>query len=321
MKTLLSLFVCSIGIYTASAQNIQPTSQKKQKSIQDEAPITIISDWAMHTDTLVKDSTKTGKTDTTELKIGGTRVIIIGEPKIERIEKIKEEENESAEKEEEKIEKEDKRRKNKKVNADFFNFDLGFLYLRDPKNTPAFAQLELQNSKSIYVDFHLVDVSFSLYKNYLQACTGVGLEYNNYRFAKNITIVPNSDSLKIVNESINFEKNKLLTRYLTIPLMLKVETNPKDLDHSFHIAAGVEMGYLLGAKTKQISNEHGKVKRYDDFNAQPLTYDIVGMIGYGSLSAFVKFNGYGLDNGEIFRNSLLPGVNMVSFGISTSFSQ
>lgn len=330
MKFLLIAITISCSCLTSSAQNnfhfLSSGLQKpkvKQTSTQQALVSSVkladnnYSDWVLNNDTLVKDSTKAHKTDTTELKIGNTRVIFIGEPKIDRIEKAEKDSDDDA------TDNEDaalSTKASKKVQSNYFNFDFGFLYLSNLSSIPKVALLELDNSKSMYVNIHLVDVSFSLYKNYVQLCTGIGYEFNNYRFAKDITLTPRLDSIQIITESICFEKNKLLTQYLTIPVALNIETNPLRPSKSFHITLGGELGYFLAGKTKQISSEHGKVKQYDDFNAQPITLDLVGMIGYGDLSAFVKFNPFSGSSREVFKNNLMPNLTVVSFGISTAFN-
>lgn len=329
MKSLITFILISCSSLVATAQpNFQVVSSGLQQPAVKTAKInTALSslaklnhsytDWSLNTDSTAKDSSKARKTDTTELKIGNTRVIFIGEPKIDRIEKT-EKDSDAEEQESEKVTLSNKAPK--KVQANYFNMDIGFLYLSNLSNLPKVALLELDNSKSMYVNIHIVDVSFSLYKNYVQLCTGIGYEFNNYRFAKDITLTPRIDSLQIITESIHFEKNKLLTQYLTIPLLLNIETNPSQPSKSFHISLGGEMGYFLKGKTKQISSEHGKVKQYDDFNAQALTLDFVGMLGYGDLSAFVKFNPFSGSQREVFKNNLMPNLTVVSFGISTAFN-
>ncbi len=324
MKHILISLALINGV-TAYAQN---TVQVKSSGIQKTKKVRVIAkeekcsatckdyaDWHTTTDTILVDTLKGAKTDTTELKIGNTRVIIIGEPKIERIERIEEEDIAGRKQEEENAKK-------AKVAYDFFDIDFGFLGMMPMADGGLSAndriiksQLELDRAKSTYVGIHIVNVTIPVIKNYMQLSTGVGLEYNNYRFTKNISFVPERDSLAIINDTIDFQKNKLLTRYLIAPLMLQFQTNPRQPKRSFKLAVGAEFGYLLGAKTKQISKERGKETYKDDFNAAPLHIALVGRIGYGNIGVFAKYYP-DPETATIFKDK---SPTPIAFGITTRF--
>lgn len=279
-------------------------------------------------DSGIFDSTIVRKTDTTEIKVGNTRIIVIGDPKIERIEKIeKEDDGEYSESAREKA-PEKQEEKGYKVDFDWFNFEFGLLSLQYfPTSSARVTQdrnlLEINREKSNYVNIRIVDARFPIIKKNISFRTGIGYEYNNYHFSNNVSLTPKVDTLGIVQETINFQKNKLLTKYFTLPLLVEFNSNPKRTKRNIYLAAGVEFGYFTGAKTKQISKERGKVKFNDDFNVQPYTLDAVAYAGYGPVSLFVKASWWNISQrytSGLFRNDLLGTATPICFGIATNFN-
>lgn len=275
-------------------------------------------------DTVIKDSIRVSrKTDTTEIKVGRTRIVIIGEPKIDRIYVDKDsvygdyhdEDDEPGDDEEE--EKQDF------IDVDGPQLDLGFLYTRD-NGSPTESirtlkqQLELDNGRSLSFTLYLVNMDLNLYRRNVNFHTGIGLEYNNYHFRKNITVVPRTDSFQVINETVELSKNKLLSRYIVVPALLHLQTNKIKNGNRFFAAGGVEFGYFIGGRSKQVSDDKGKVKVEDDFNFRRIKYNLVARAGYGDWSVFAKMP---LDElkYEVFEDDQVPGLSSMSFGLSLNF--
>lgn len=276
-------------------------------------------------DTLSQDSLVKHKSDTTEIKIGKTRIVIIGEPKIDKIyqEKSDKEDEEDSEDSERELRKEKERREKnslKKVRYSYFNMDLGFNALLEnnsftlsAKNAPL---LEMDRGKSGNFSLYLVSSKVSLYKNYINFIYRIGFDYNNYRFTNDtMKLAPKMNYVTGITDydnskPVKFTKNKLVSNYLTVPLMLQVQSNPTKKNGGFHLSGGVELGYLIGSHTKQILENGDTRKNYDDFNLQPFRYGWVGRVGYKGFSVYTKYYAT-----TTFAKNEGPKLNTISFGI------
>lgn len=157
----------------------------------------------------------------------------------------------------------------------------------------------VRGGKSVNVNIWPVLVKVNLVRHYLGLKTGIGIEMNNYRYTKNISYKNDISRTYIFRDSISFRKNKLFTEYLTIPVMLTVESNPYHNGRSFHFAAGATFGYLVKSKTKQISSERGKKKYRDPFNLEQFRTGLRAELGYGPITlygaySFTPIHQYGL---------------------------
>jgi hypothetical protein len=122
---------------------------------------------------------------------------------------------------------------------------------------------------------------------------------NNYRFARNISYVAGYSSL-IIRDTVSFSKNKLFAEYLSVPVMLNFNSNPARPSRAFKMSMGFMGGYLVKARTKQISKERGKEKQVDEFNLNKWRLSLTGDIGYGPLKLYGNFavtplHDYGLE--------------------------
>lgn len=246
--------------------------------------------------------------DTTKLKFGKKKFVIIGDGK------------DDDEDDEDVLSKEDSL---KKCNEGFKNWtgiELGLNSLLDFKNSfdlPASASfLELDNSKSYQFGINLFEKDFHIYKNYVNIVTGAGLDFNHYALKKNVTLNPNSEILNASADSMNYNKNTLNVSYIKIPLMLEFNTG-KNHDHNFHFAAGAEFEYRIHSVLKQkfdVDDKHYKTKERDDFNLAPFLFNATARVGYNGVTLFAN---YGLT--ELFRKDKGPQVYPFTAGINFSF--
>ena len=126
--------------------------------------------------------------------------------------------------------------------------------------------LDLNRGKSWFFSFNLLEKNIRIYKNYVNVVTGLGFEWNNYNFKKNITLDPDAPYISASNtmvtpDSIKFSKNKLVATYVKAPLILELNTNSQNPHKSFHVAGGIEFGYKLGSKTKQVYEIRSEERR------------------------------------------------------------
>ena len=178
--------------------------------------------------------------------------------------------------------------------------------------------LDLDRGKSWFFSLNLFEKNLPLYKNYVNLVTGLGVEWNNYSFKKNIILNADANYISasntIVTDSIKYSKNKLIATYVKAPLLLEFNTNTKNPNKSFHISGGIEFAYKLGSKTKQEYEIDGykiKSKRRDDYHLADFKYASVLRVGYGGVTVFAN---YGLS--ELFERNNGPTLYPLTAGIS-----
>ncbi|SMO32090.1 outer membrane beta-barrel protein [Solitalea koreensis] len=195
------------------------------------------------------------------------------------------------------------------------NFDIGFTTFVDDGSlslSTANSDLELEFNKSSNITLNLVTATVAIYKNYFRLRTGVAFDWQNYRFKNNITPIANQPNFTYITDVVSFNKNKLMAKYITIPVTFQYNAKGRRNVKGFLVEGGMDFGYLLYARTKQISTERGKVKVNDDFNFTPFKYGTIFKIGYGCAALYVK---YYFNN--IFEHDQ-PKLNNLSFGLSLS---
>jgi len=150
-------------------------------------------------------------------------------------------------------------------------------------------------------------------KHSLKISSALGVTWNTYHFEKNITLQKGQDVLTYtIDDDRHFSKNLLRSKYLTMPLMLSVYPIK---DSHFQINAGVEGGLLIGAKTKQISDEAGKVKVKGSFNLNPVRYGLRFGIGYDTFNIYAKYY-----LSDVFANGEGPkDFRTVAIGVNIGF--
>lgn len=120
-----------------------------------------------------------------------------------------------------------------------------------------------------------------------------------------------------IPDSLDYRKYKISTNYLTLPVELRIRTNPdKHYRRSFKIYPGFRIGGLVNVHTKYIGQdpqtlEHIKVKAYHIRHIDKLNYGITLRIGYGKIMA----HGYYALN-PLFDAETIEPVYPVELGIS-----
>ena len=196
------------------------------------------------------------------------------------------------------------------INA-FANSD----YSSYPENDD-FMDLDLVKSIAINLNFLQYDISLQKTKNNIGLVTGMGLEWNNYRFDQDLTlqekdgiIYPDYETYK--NASI--KKSKLTSLYLTVPLLMEIQI-PVNNNHKIHMAAGFVGGLRLGTHTKIKYKNNGnthKDKDRDDYNLRAFRYSAQARIGYRAINLFAT---YGMT--DLFRKNKGPELTPYTIGLT-----
>jgi hypothetical protein len=174
-------------------------------------------------------------------------------------------------------------------------------YLQVPEDKKNGNLFSLRPAKSINVNIWPFLMKVKLMKHPRQKIcfyTGIGLQLYNFRFNKDISYRNDTRPL-VLEDSVDFSKNKLAFTYVSVPLMFNFKTRMSG-DLWFTYGFGLIGGYCLDSWTKQISDERGKQKNHDAFNFQKFNLNLSAEIG---ISDYIRLYGtYQVSN--LYQNSL-----------------
>lgn len=196
------------------------------------------------------------------------------------------------------------KKKPKKVSTNWFVFDIGFAgyndqtdyglpeaqnFLQPASTIPNRAgNYALRTTRVSNFNFWFFMQKLSVVKSVMNLKYGLGIESNNYFYKTGITYVDGAEVYTTDKGNI-FSKNKLVANYLTVPLMVNINTNPTKGKKGFQISAGVSGGYLIGARQKQKSAS-GTDKNKTDFNLEQFKLAYVGELGIGPVKLYGSYS-------------------------------
>ncbi len=150
---------------------------------------------------------------------------------------------------------------------------------------------DLDIIKSKNITYYPYMQRISLIKRKLNLIHGLGIQYYEYNFQNPVRLLPKNPQTEFTyQDNLDLKKNKLKILYLSLPVMLNLETNPFKYSRSFRLSAGVEGGLRVRSWTKRKSDEFGKVKSKDDFNLNQFKLAVRGEIGVGIFNLFGTLN-------------------------------
>ena len=194
-----------------------------------------------------------------------------------------------------------KKKKPKKVSTNWLVYDIGFAGYNDNTNyATAAAQAFIRPAGSVPAskgDFALrtsrvsnFNLWFfmqrvSIIESVLNLKYGLGIESNNYFFKTGITYVDDISVYTTRGGWNERSKNKLVANYLTVPVMLNINTNPTKGKRGFQFSAGVSGGYLSSARQKQ-EGLGGIDKNKSNFNLEQFKLSYVAELGLGPVKLY-----------------------------------
>jgi hypothetical protein len=169
--------------------------------------------------------------------------------------------------------------------------------------------LSTSNSHCFNLNFSQVNIGFSRHTGLV---TGIGLNWNNYRFEGINSIAVGTDGnigQLMPDNTVPVKKSKFNTLYLNAPLMFEVQI-PAGYNR-LNLAAGVIGGVKLNAWTKIVYEDGEKVRANGDYNLNLLRGGVTARIGYKNFMIYGTYyltpwfqdlkgpNGYNLEPFEI----------------------
>jgi hypothetical protein len=169
--------------------------------------------------------------------------------------------------------------------------------------------LSTSNSHCFNLNFSQVNIGFSRHTGLV---TGIGLNWNNYRFEGINSIAVGTDGnigQLMPDNTVPVKKSKFNTLYLNAPLMFEVQI-PAGYNR-LTLAGGVIGGIKLNAWTKIVYEDGEKVRANGDYNLNLLRGGVTARIGYENFMIYGTYyltpwfqdmkgpNGYNLEPFEI----------------------
>ncbi len=175
--------------------------------------------------------------------------------------------------------------------------------------------MELNTSKSWGFNLNIVEYAVPVIPHYVGLVTGLGFEWNNYHFEKDITLGKDESGNIIAEDSDkNWDKNTLNTTYLTAPLLIEFQVPTGKKDKPLYLNGGVVGGIKLGSKIKQ-KVEKVKNKNKGDFQLAPFRAGLTARMGYRAINVFATY--YFI---ELFEKNKGPELYPFTAGLAISFN-
>ncbi len=180
--------------------------------------------------------------------------------------------------------------------------------------------MDLNHGKSVTVGINFLQYNIGLqrYKNNLGLVIGSGLTWYNYRTDKPYYFERDPETGATigipVEEERSVTKNKIMSAFLNIPLLIELQLPAANDKNRFFISAGPYAGFRLWGHTKMVYHENGsrnKSKSRKDININPFQYGVMVRMGY----RFIKL--YGTYNfSTLYTNNKGPELHPYTIGLT-----
>jgi hypothetical protein len=175
--------------------------------------------------------------------------------------------------------------------------------------------MSLHSGKSRNFNFNISQLSIGL-SRHIGFVTGLGFNWNNYRFDGNNNILKGTNGIiEVLDPETELEKSKLSTIYLTLPFMLEMQL-PVNHNH-INIAGGVIGALKLGSHTKMVyEDDRESLKSSGDFSLNMLRYGATARVGYGNFQIYGTYY-----TTPLFKTGKGPGgYSLFPFEIGVAFT-
>lgn len=174
--------------------------------------------------------------------------------------------------------------------------------------------MTLHSSKSTNFNINFTQLSLGLTRH-IGFVTGLGLNWNNYRFDGNNSIVKGDNGvIQVLDPGARLEKSKLASLYLTLPFMLELQL-PVNNNH-LTVGAGPIGAIKLSSHTKMVFEDGRTIKSWGDFSLNMLRYGATARVGYGNFQIYGTYY-----KTPLFQSGKGPGgVELYPFEIGVALT-
>ncbi len=155
--------------------------------------------------------------------------------------------------------------------------------------------MSLNQTKSVEVSIYPFQENIRLLGSWFGLITGIGIQYNNYRFdIENLSDVeePGREWFPEISADATITKSKLMMLHANIPLMAELQLPNRQGHDVFYLSGGVVGGVRLQTHTKLVFNEANreqKKKRRGDMGLPTFRYGFMARGGYGGFSVYATY--------------------------------
>lgn len=181
-------------------------------------------------------------------------------------------------------------------------------------STPSEAPYMSLGAKSIGVTLNPFSVTL-IHGKRMGLLTGMGLEFNNFRFDQNVTLKRENGitgpDWQYQEKGVDLTKSKLFTCYMNIPLLMEIQIGHRQ---KFFINAGMVGGLNLGSHTKVKADSpqfKGTEKNHGSLGLRNFHYGYVINIGYDCFALSVTYY-----RSNLFRPGQGPHAQQINVGLS-----
>jgi hypothetical protein len=179
-----------------------------------------------------------------------------------------------------------------------------------------FMTLNSGKSKSVNINFAQINMGFT---RRIGLVTGLGFQMSNYFFEGNNSLSKAPGGMiepLYPATGIIFDKSKLATRYITLPVMLEIQV-PVNYNKHLNIAGGGIGAVKVGSHTKTVyySNGKQKVKDQGDFSLNMLRYGLTARVGYEMIQIYGTYY-----MTPLFKTGKGPELYPFEIGVSFTFN-
>ena len=204
----------------------------------------------------------------------------------------------------------------KHSNKSHLIFDLGLNALVNQKSRAGQSDVDLRTEGSRYVNIGLLwDARLGGKRSPMSLTVGPEFAFNNYMLSGNRQWANENGRTSVIfnREGRQYQKTKLATSSINLPLMLRLQLRDSHYKSTFTIGAGGFVGYRIKSWTKTKYTNDGTIykdRQDDSYNMENFQYGLQGTIGYHNVEFFGKYN-----MNPLFKTNAGPDTQVLSFGL------
>lgn len=206
------------------------------------------------------------------------------------------------------------KKKRKYLRPHWTGFGMSFMNYSD--NDIPHGDLKLSHSYAF--SLNLIEYSILIKNSNWLFVSGMGFDWFRYHFDDNaaLTKVDGITSFQPAPEGINYKSSKLLSYYITIPLLMEYQLPVNK--RSVYISGGV-VGFIKYYSKSQVKyyDENGKKRKQNmgrDLNIRPIDLKLRLQIGIGDFSAFAYYSPF-----SMFEKDKGPDLKTINVGLMMGF--
>ncbi len=196
-------------------------------------------------------------------------------------------------------------------------FEVGFNWLLSPSGSFALTgeqtPLRMNHGTSFNFNLNFIQYSVPLWRANFGVLTGLGFNFNNYRFKNKNTMVTGEHGITFNSDLQDAGHKVRSSRFfnwaLTAPLLLELQSKGNGY-RRVYISTGVLLNIRLHSSTKLLYDKNRENYASDTFNLNDVSFAPTLRLGIGAVRLYTNFYPMGL-----FEKGMGPEVLPVEMGI------